>query len=137
MSWFSNLFKGKQDDSLLAVASQWGEERAVVALASFNYCQESHPEMPKKELYYAVLSNIGITEIVARDIVDDASDVNEGNIGFGLKLPSLKQPFGLRSVIKHLLIYEEFQRFGFKGFPHRHGMTEAFLAVDDVIPENL
>ena len=98
MSWFSNLFKGKQDDSLLAMASQWGEERAVVALASFNYCQESHPEMPKKELYYTVLSNIGITEIVARDIVDDASDVNEGNIGFGLKLPSLK-PF--RSPICH------------------------------------
>ena len=75
MSWFSTLFKGKQDDSLLAVAYQWGEERAVVALNSFNYLQEPYPEMPEKELYYTALSSFGITESVARDIVDDASDV--------------------------------------------------------------
>ena len=137
MSWFSNLFKGKQDDSLLAVAYQWGEERAVVALNSFNYLQESYPEMPQKELYYTALSSFGITESVARDIVDDASDVNEGSIGFGLKLPSIKAPFGLRSVVYQLLIREECERFGFKGFPHRYGMIKAFNAVDDVIPENL
>lgn len=144
MSWISYIFEGKSDDSLskpkeplLELASQWGKDRAIVILNMFNSCHASHPEMPKKELYYTTLNGIGLTETIAHQIVDDAADIAEGNMGFGITLPSLKESFGLRSVVKHLLIYEEFQRFGFEGYPHPLGIPEAFSAVDAVIAKNI
>jgi len=132
MSWLSKLFK--QDDSLLPLAYQWGEERALMVLESFIFCQAIYPELSKKELYYLTIQKtFECTENEARRIVDDAADAAEGKIGFGLKLPSVPGPFGLHNIVKYILIGEEHERFGFKGFPHRRGMAKAFDAVDDVI----
>lgn len=138
MSWFSDLFKDKVDDYVLKKAYKWGKGRARTKLLAFYAYQEKHPNMPIKELYYLTIqTSILFTEDIAHQIVDDAADIAEGNMGFGVKLPSLKQSFGLRSIVKHLLIYEEYHHFGFSGHPHPYGMSEAFRAVDDVIPENL
>ena len=138
MSWLSALFMEKADNHLLNQAKKWGKGRAKTKLRLFYAYQEKFPEKPAKELYYlTILSGSDFTEVTARELVDDAEDTAEGNIGFGLKLPSLEQSFGLRSVVKHLLLCEEFERFGFNGFPHPQGMPEAFMAVDDVIPEDL
>ena len=136
-SWFSCLFNGEMAKSLLADASQWGAERATTTLAAFNVCQELYPEMCKKELYCFSLRNIGIPVTISHDIVDDASDISKGEMGFGLKLPSLPTSFGLHSVVKHLLVYEEFEHFGYKGYPHPKGLSTAMKAVDDIIPEHL
>ena len=137
MSWFSNLFK--QDDSLLPLAYQWGHERSLMILESFVLCKAICPDLPNKELYCLTLeTSLKCPEDVAYEIVDEAADIVEGKIAFNLKLlPNLPTPFGLRNVIKHVLILEEFERFGLKGFPHRRGLSKAFDAVDNLIPENL
>ena len=138
MSWFSRFFKEKADDHMLKQAYKWGEGRARRKLLTFYTYQEKHPNMSAKELYYLTIqSSVLFTEDIARQIVDDAADVSEGDMGFGIKLSSLKQSFGLRSVVKHLLIYEEYHHFGFSGHPHPDGMYEAYKAVDDVIPESV
>ncbi|MCY4403581.1 MAG: hypothetical protein OXD54_13485 [Candidatus Poribacteria bacterium] len=138
MSWFSNLFKDGIDRRILKQAYNWGKGRARTKLVTFYAYQEKYPNMPVKELYYLTIQNsVLFTEDIARQIVDGAADIAEGNIGSGIKLSSLKQPFGLRSVVKNLLIYEEYHHFGFSGHPHPNGMYEAYAAVDDIIPENI
>ena len=134
MSWFSRLFKEKTDDELLKQAYKWGEERAKTKLQVFYVYQKCHPEMPVKELYYlTVLSGNDFTEVTAQEVVDVAAGDTDGD----LKITILKEPLTLRSVVKCMLTFEEFQRFGQGGYPHSYGMVEAFSAVDAVIPADI
>ncbi|MYF98770.1 hypothetical protein F4212_06480 [Candidatus Poribacteria bacterium] len=137
MSWFSELFHGKVDQYMLKKAYKWGEGRAKTKLITFCFFQGQHPYIPKKELYYLTIEESTIFDKdTARQIVDTAANNAEGIRGV-VKLRSQKQPFSLRTVVKHLLLYEETHHFGFNGHPHPHGMAHAFIAVDDIIPEDL
>ena len=134
MSWLSDMFSDIADRQLLKQAYKWGEGRAKTKLQVFYAYQKKSPEMSNKELYYfTVLSGNDFTEVTAQEVIDVAA----GNTGSGLEITIIKEPLTLRSVVKCMLTFEEFQRFGFEGYPHPYGIPEAFSAVDAVIPENI
>lgn len=128
-----DLFSNWKDRILLKQASKWGKGRAETKLRVFNAYKTKFPEMANKELYYlTVLAGLDFTETTAQEVID----MVEGKLG-DLHLPYTAEPMCLRNVVKCMLIFEEYYRFGDGGFPHPYGIPEAFLAVDAVIPANL
>ncbi len=123
MSLFSNLM-----DRLMH--KQWyklGKVTAKRVLLDFNYLQRLSPELSKDELYYlTVLRSPGYTEESARMIVDMAKEGVE-------RLTDVDEKFCLQTIIKRMLIYEQFDMLRAGDFSD----IEAWRAIEDTIPPNL
>lgn len=150
MSWFSDWL----DRYAQKKAYKWGRGRARKKLFAFHAYLKANPELSNEELYYlTILNSPRFTERDAKFIVDraanDAEDytlvpdlkVGEGEVQMDylkVSVPSVfEEPFCLRSVVKHMLTYETVQYQRRNGFPHPLELSEAWKAVDDVIPADI
>lgn len=134
MSLFSDML-GKY---VLKKAYKWGKSRAEHKKRIFLHYQNEFPDMPKDELYFlTILSSLYIDEIKAERVI---SEVADGRIG-GFKIIGEGDPFCLRSIIKRMLAIESSHvwgyRFSLATIDVPHILCEAYIAVDDVIPEEL
>lgn len=135
-------------------AYKWGRGRARVKLFAFYAYKRANPELSNEELYYlTILKSPRFTEKESKFIVDRAANeaegytlvpdlkVEEGEAQIDylkVSVPSVfEEPFCLRSVVKHMLTYETVQYERRKGVPHPLELSEAWKAVDDVIPADL
>ncbi len=124
MSWLTDAL----DRWTLKKAYKWGRGIAKTKLLVFYTLQEAHPEKSDEEFYYLTLLNrTGYSEDIVREIVDRVEN------RFGV----LQVELNLRNIIKSMIVHEEFKKFGLKGFPHPSGMSEAFRAVDETIPDDI
>lgn len=118
---------------VLKKAYKWGKSRATHKLKVFKTFREEYPSMPKRELYYlTILIGRDFTERRAQHVIEMAEG---GSDSLFMNAPFIDRKFCLQNVIKTMLIVESLRLFN--PLPHPEFISEAYKAVEDVIPEEL